>query len=93
MMRHCCPASVQESLDDAAPLVTSQLVSVLRRTYGAVRFIRRDHFNALLVKLGIQWVNVVGAITDHMLQLRPNHEKSNVVFTRVSDHPNRQHSF
>jgi hypothetical protein len=51
-----------EPLDLPTPPVAPELSAVLRRRLAAVRPVRRDQLDALLFKLGVERVGVVGAV-------------------------------
>jgi hypothetical protein len=54
----------EQPLDLPAPFVAAQWSAVLRCNFLPVRFVRRNHLNALLSQLGVQWVGVVSFISN-----------------------------
>jgi hypothetical protein len=63
----------KESLDDPAPLVSAQALAVLRLALPAVGFMRSNDLDALLSKLLVERMAVVGAITDQIVRLGFDH--------------------
>ena len=54
----------KQPLDFPAALVTAQRSAVLRRGFLPVRFVRRDHLNALLPQLLVERIRVISFITN-----------------------------
>src|SRR6202158_1188103 len=63
----------KESLHDPASLVSAQAPSVLRFPLPAVGFMWSNHLDALLSKLHVERIAVVGAITDQIVRLGFDH--------------------
>src|ERR1044071_1329520 len=59
----------KQPLDLPSPLVSPECSSILCRCFYSIRFMRRYHLNALLLKFLIKWVTVVCPISYESLGL------------------------
>src|SRR6266568_6689577 len=65
----------EEAFDEPAPHVAAEAAAILGRWLAPVGAMRRDHLDAVLAQLLIQWIAVVSAIADQVLRLGFDHVK------------------
>src|SRR6516164_5646611 len=63
----------KEALHEPASHIAAQPSSILRGRPASVAAMRRDHLDAVLAQLLIEWIAVVGAIADQILGLGLDH--------------------
>ena len=56
----------EEALDDPAPLVATQSAAILRSRFDAAGLVRRDHLDALLAQLLVQFIAVARLVATEM---------------------------